>query len=100
MLAGDANQLDAVTKSRHAVALNFNVSFMEQLLKKQLYKRKSNHNFITQLTKNYRCHPAILTKPSELFYDNVLEAEASEGKYQNFVSINVNILLSINIIII
>lgn len=84
-MAGDAKQLDAVTKSLHAQALKFNVSFPEQLLHKKLYKRneatgKFNQNFMTQLVKNYRCHPAILKKPSELFYDGFLEPAASEGK--------------------
>lgn len=85
VLAGDAKQLDAVTKSRHAKELKFNVSFMEQLLRKQLYKRsgitaKFNQNYMTQLIKNYRCHPSILQKPSELFYGGVLQAAAPDGK--------------------
>lgn len=56
---------------------------MEHLLEKKLYKRdittgRLNQNYITQLVKNYRCHPAILRKPSELFYDGVLKAAAPE----------------------
>lgn len=96
-MAGDAKQLDAVTKSHHAQALKFNVSFPEQLLRKNLYKRnkdtgKFNQNYMTQLVKNYRCHPAILKKPSELFYDGLLEAAASKGEnrklnYNEFVQI-------------
>lgn len=83
-MAGDAKQLDAVTKSQYAKELKFNVSFMEQLLLKSLYKRnkdtgKFNQNYITQLTKHYRCHRAILQKPNALFYDNVLESAAPEG---------------------
>lgn len=86
VLAGDTKQLDAVTKSVHAQQLNFNISFMENLLEKNLYKRdtttgKFNQNYITQLVKNYRCHPAILRKPSDLFYDGVLEAAAPESVY-------------------
>lgn len=57
---------------------------MEQLLDKKLYKRnmdtnKFNQNYITQLVKNYRCHPEILRKPSELFYGGLLEAAAPES---------------------
>lgn len=66
--------------------MNFNKSFMEHLLAKKLYKRNSetkkfNQNYITQLVKNYRCHSTILRKPSELFYENLLEAKASEGMH-------------------
>lgn len=68
--------------------LNFNKSFMEYLLEKKLYKRdittgRFNQNYITQLVKNYRCHPEILHKPSELFYDGMLKAEAHAGMYLN-----------------
>lgn len=88
VFAGDVKQLDAVTKSQHAKALNFQVSFVENLLEKALYKRNSgtgkfNQNYITQLVKNYRCHEEILRKPSKLFYNNVLEAAAPEGKIKN-----------------
>lgn len=87
-MAGDVKQLDAVTKSKHAKALNFHISFMEHLLEKELYKRndrtgKFNQNYMTQLIKNYRCHEAILKKPSEIFYHNLLEAAAPEGKTKN-----------------
>lgn len=78
VLAGDAKQLDAVTKSKHAQMLGFNKSFMEHLLEKKLYRSK-NQNFITQLVKNYRSHAAILHKPSKLFYHGVLQAAAPEG---------------------
>lgn len=85
ILAGDVRQLDAVTKSKHAELLNFNKSFMENLLEKRLYQRnrktkKFNQNFITQLVQNYRSHAHILLKPSELFYEGVLKARAPEGK--------------------
>lgn len=84
VLAGDAKQLDPVTVSEHAKKLNFNKSFMEHLLDKKLYKRnpstkKFNQNYITQLVRNYRCHKEILRKPNELFYDNVLIAEALQS---------------------
>ena len=31
-----------------------------------------NTNFIVMLTDNYRSHPALLTLPSKMFYDNLL----------------------------
>lgn len=57
---------------------------MEQIQDENLYKRntstgKFNQNYMTQLVKNYRCHKDILLKPSELFYDGVLEAAAPES---------------------
>lgn len=83
-MAGDPKQLDAVTKSKNAIKLGFKTSYMEQLFEKPLYKRdpitaKYNPKYITQLVKNYRSHPAILSIPNALFYDNKLEAKASEG---------------------
>lgn len=84
VLAGDPKQLDAVTKSDYARQLGFNTSLMERLFEKQLYKRDSttqqfNPKYITQLVKNYRSHPAILSIPNQLFYDNKLQAKASKG---------------------
>lgn len=84
VLAGDPKQLDAVTKSDYAVKLGFKTSFMEHLFEKPLYSRhpythKYNHKYITQLVKNYRSHPAILSIPNKLFYDNKLEAKAPSG---------------------
>lgn len=86
VFVGDPKQLDAVAKSDHARQLGFNKSLMEQLLDMKLYKRnkgKFNQNYITQLVKNYRCHPAILRKPSEMFYDGLLEPAALESEFQS-----------------
>lgn len=89
VLAGDPKQLDAVTRSRCATKLGFNVSFMEQLLKRPLYKRNSktgeyNHNYITQLVKNYRSHSAILHAANTLFYENKLQVSAAKGSSWHF----------------
>lgn len=38
-----------------------------------------NRDVITKLVRNYRSHPAILSLPSAIFYDNDLEACADEA---------------------
>lgn len=86
IVAGDPKQLDAVTKSDDAIGLGFKISLMEQLMKLDIYQRdpitkEFNPMFMTQLVKNYRSHAAILKIPNKLFYDNSLEAKASDGQY-------------------
>lgn len=39
--------------------------------------------YITQLTQNYRSHKAILHAPNVLFYDETLEAKATDGLFEN-----------------
>ena len=50
-----------------------------------IYQKDSNgnfnENFVIQLTKNYRSHPAILEIPNELFYRKTLEPCASPESY-------------------
>lgn len=85
VLAGDPKQLDAVTMSSYAVQLGYKKSYMEYLFDQKLYQRSLktgnfNPQFITQLVKNYRCHPKILEFSNKLFYENKLEAKAPSGK--------------------
>lgn len=82
VLVGDPKQLDAYAKSQTAAKLGYGTSFLEQLFNFPIYKRdavsgKFNTNYITQLVKNYRSHPAILHVPNQLFYEGVLKAEVS-----------------------
>lgn len=82
ILAGDPKQLDPVTQSTHAKKFGYNISFMEYLMEKPLYKRKGerfNEKYIVQLIKNYRSHSAIIEIPSQMCYDGMLECNASEG---------------------
>lgn len=90
-MAGDPKQLDAVTRSSNAKKLGFNISFMENLFNKPIYKRdpitdKYNQMYITQLVNNYRSHPAILHIPNTLFYENKLQAKASAGNKLNEIN--------------
>lgn len=84
VLAGDPKQLDAVTRSDIAKKMGYNTSWLEQLCKTNLFSRnpktgKFNETYITQLVKNYRSHPHILSVPNELFYENKLEPNAAES---------------------
>lgn len=86
VLIGDPKQLPPVTKSKKAEHLCFKITLMEHLLEKPLYKRDRttgtyNPKYITQLVQNYRSHAAILKTPNELFYDNQLQASASQGNF-------------------
>lgn len=89
IITGDPMQLDAVTKSRQAIELGFQTSFLENLCKRKLYKheaktKKYRSEYITQLIRNYRSHPDILKIPNDLFYSSKLLAEASEGSSNTF----------------
>lgn len=84
ILAGDPKQLDAVTRSFRAKQLGYNISWLEQLCSSSLYMRNAttgeyNPLYITQLVKNYRSHPKILSIPNELFYENKLEPLAAQS---------------------
>lgn len=88
VVAGDPYQLDAVTKSEHAIKLGFRTSFMEHLCDRELYKcdpvtKKFCKTYITQLIRNYRSHESILKIPNELFYNGTLLAKASDGKFMD-----------------
>ncbi|KAG4069886.1 hypothetical protein HA402_009593 [Bradysia odoriphaga] len=85
VLIGDPKQLDAVTRSDWSTQLGFKTSWFERLFDTALYQRhpesgQFNANYITQLTRNYRSHAAILRIPNEIFYDNTLEAVTVPGK--------------------
>lgn len=77
-------QLDAVTKSNHAINLGYKRSYMEYLFNRKCYQPnvvtgEYNPQFIVQLKDNYRSHPCILSVPNELFYDGILIAAAPLG---------------------
>lgn len=68
-----------------ASKLGFNISLLEHLCEKDLYKPddlndgKYNSQYITMLLKNYRSHEVILGISNALFYDYLLEPCASPG---------------------
>ncbi|CAK9160682.1 unnamed protein product [Ilex paraguariensis] len=67
ILAGDPMQLGPVIFSRDAEIYGLGKSYLERLFECKFYGVK-NENYVTKLVRNYRCHPAILYLPSQLFY--------------------------------
>ncbi|GJN09010.1 hypothetical protein PR202_ga26976 [Eleusine coracana subsp. coracana] len=74
VLAGDPNQLGPVVHCRQAEKDGLAKSYLERLLYEFEPYETRNPNYVTKLVKNYRCHPAILHLPSELFYEGELIA--------------------------
>ena len=74
-MAGDVKQLGPIIKSTTATQ-NGLKSWLERLMGSNKYKHEEpigyNKSFIVMLKDNYRSHPALLTLPSKLFYDNLL----------------------------
>ncbi|KAI3752033.1 hypothetical protein L2E82_23135 [Cichorium intybus] len=71
VLAGDPVQLGPVIFSKDAESYGLGRSYMERLCESKFYKN-GNPNYVTKLVRNYRCHPKILSLPSELFYKSEL----------------------------
>lgn len=77
VLAGDPKQLGPVVYSRDAMTYGLGKSYLERLFECDYYSH-GNPSFITKLVGNYRCHPAILHLPSELFYEGELVARKED----------------------
>lgn len=66
--------------SHYASAYGLSLSLLERLTLHRLYQRSDsfadygfyNPKLITKLVRNYRSHPALLTLPSQMFYENEL----------------------------
>ena len=81
VLAGDPKQLGPVLRSAHAKSKGLDVSLLERLMGMDLYSPSTtsgayNNKYITKLVNNFRSHPAILSLPSRLYYNNDLVAAA------------------------
>ncbi|PIA44980.1 hypothetical protein AQUCO_01700506v1 [Aquilegia coerulea] len=88
VMAGDPMQLGPVIYSKDAETYGLGKSYLERLFECEFY-RNEDENFVTKLVRNYRCHPAILELPSELFYKGELIAEkgadSSVGSWGNIL---------------
>ncbi|KAL6645009.1 hypothetical protein ACP70R_016617 [Stipagrostis hirtigluma subsp. patula] len=74
VLAGDPMQLGPVICSKQAETDGLGKSYLQRLLFEFEQYETGNPNYVTKLVRNYRCHPAILHLPSELFYGGELIA--------------------------
>ncbi|KAL6901809.1 hypothetical protein ACP4OV_004685 [Aristida adscensionis] len=74
VLAGDPMQLGPVVCCRQAEKEGLGKSYLQRLLFEFEQYETANPNYVTKLVRNYRCHPAILHLPSELFYGGELIA--------------------------
>ncbi|RCV46449.1 hypothetical protein SETIT_9G532900v2 [Setaria italica] len=74
VLAGDPMQLGPVVYSKQAEKDGLGISYLQRLLFDFEPYETGNPNYVTKLVRNYRCHPAILELPSELFYGGELIA--------------------------
>jgi cold shock CspA family protein/DNA polymerase III delta prime subunit len=98
IIAGDPKQLGPVVRSKIAASVGLEISFLERLAglpgspyekNPDMYKDIRTHyndNFITKLTKCYRCHPDILKIPNDFFYDGELEAFADPAMCNNLLT--------------
>ncbi|PUZ42738.1 hypothetical protein GQ55_9G606500 [Panicum hallii var. hallii] len=74
VLAGDPKQLGPVVFCKQADKEGLGISYLQRLFFDFEQYRTGNPNYVTKLVRNYRCHPAILELPSELFYGGELIA--------------------------
>ncbi|CAL4115825.1 unnamed protein product, partial [Meganyctiphanes norvegica] len=103
VLAGDPKQLGPVVQSRIAKKYGLQHSLLHRLCSAVIYQpntsdemKKMSENgsvtwmyeprLVTQLVRNYRSHPALLTVPSQLFYNNSLKPQASQESYLKYLS--------------
>lgn len=83
VLAGDPKQLGPVIYSKTAEDYGLGKSYMERLFECECYER-GDENYVTKLVRNYRCHPAILELPSNLFYNGELIACKEDTESFNY----------------
>ncbi|OEL38228.1 putative RNA helicase SDE3 [Dichanthelium oligosanthes] len=83
VLAGDPMQLGPVVYCKQADKDGLGISYLQRLLFYFEQYQSGNPNYVTKLVRNYRCHPAILDLPSELFYGGELIA-CKEGEVSSY----------------
>lgn len=74
VLAGDPMQLGPVVFCKQAGTDGLGTSYLQRLLCDFEHYHSEDPNYVTKLLRNYRCHPAILELPSQLFYGGELIA--------------------------
>ncbi|XP_065863274.1 probable RNA helicase SDE3 [Euphorbia lathyris] len=91
VLAGDPMQLGPVIYSRDAERNGLGKSYLLRLFECEYYCN-GDENYVTKLVRNYRCHPDILSLPSELFYDGELIASKESTDDTNSLLSSVNFI--------
>ena len=76
ILAGDPKQLGPITGSDICLKYGLNVSYMERLTERSVYKPNEDkgkypEDLLTKLVRNYRSHPSILKLPNDMFYKDL-----------------------------
>uniref|UniRef100_A0ACD5TUW5 Uncharacterized protein n=2 Tax=Avena sativa TaxID=4498 RepID=A0ACD5TUW5_AVESA len=74
VLAGDPMQLGPVVFCKQADKDGLGTSYLQRLIHDFEQYHSEDPNYVTKLLRNYRCHPAILELPSQLFYGSELIA--------------------------
>lgn len=77
VLAGDPEQLGPVILSSYATKFGLSKSLLRRLMQLDVYKRdvlnkQFDPRLVTQLVRNYRSIPSIMTVYSQIFYENTL----------------------------
>ena len=70
------------------------ISFLERLMKLDMYKNKDNENYVVKLVKNYRSHKDIIKISSEAFYDGELTVILRKSLFIFFDILEKNFFLS------
>ena len=96
LVVGDPCQLGPIIRSSTSLKHGLGVSMLERLMRQAPYSRPPatpedatpafRRAYVTKLVKNYRSHPALLTVPSRLFYDNELVACADPDERNSLLS--------------
>ncbi|KAG8730766.1 hypothetical protein FRC10_002366 [Ceratobasidium sp. 414] len=79
IMCGDPMQLGPIVHSKECAKLGMDVSFLDRLMKRPVYKVENQDESrpkIVKLLQNYRSHPAILRFSNIAFYKNELETHA------------------------
>ncbi|GAB4835962.1 Probable RNA helicase sde3 [Ancistrocladus abbreviatus] len=87
VLAGDPMQLGPVVYSRIAGNFGLGKSYLQRLFECEFYENK-DENYITKLVRCYRCPPAILDLPSQLFYKGELVSCKEDTCLSLYTSLN------------
>ncbi|KAG9001258.1 hypothetical protein FRB93_012185 [Tulasnella sp. JGI-2019a] len=86
ILSGDSLQLGPFIQSGVARIFGLNISFLERLMERKIYKDKTRHGItFVKLTKNFKNHDTILYFPNTHFYNSELQACGDRKVIDRFI---------------